>query len=978
MLALPDRGHYQKPSWPKQDHILLPQHILRVLSSIAFLLASFAAQAVEPVRLLPSTTVIDLLRQVEFHRTDGDAIQISTAPGTDGIVRRMAISAKENGTNPDWIVFALKNDSEETITRWLVAPHFYMIGSGILLPDLGATRITAVTSSAGEPPERIDSAEADIFEITLEAGAVVTYVAERASPLLPQLALWAPDSYKDRLSRLTLYHGMVIGISGLLALILTIAIVIRGALIFPAAAALAWSVLAYISVDFGFLAQLLKLTPEAERIYRAGSEVALAATLVVFLFAYLNLNRWHVRYGQFTLGWVGLLLALIFLAWYNPALVAGIARFSIGAIAVIGFVLIVYLSTHGYDRAVLLIPTWLLLLIWVSGIGFILMGRLQDELAPVIAVGVIVILVMLVGFTVMQHAFSSGVLSHALVSESERKALALNGSGDSVFDWDVVSDKVTVGIEIETALSMTEGELSGPAARWVDLLHPFDRDRFRATLDAALEQARGRIQLDFRLQGNDGHYLWFQLKSRPLVAEDGSVIRIVGTLTETTGSKLAEQRILKDAVRDHLTGLPNERLFIDRVTHLLSLTRGGENIRSTVMMVDLDRFRSLNERMGVAGGDTILLTMARRIGRLLRPQDTLARLGADRFAILLLSEREPGPITAFSDAVRKTIAAPVNYGDKEISLTASIGIALPDPNAETGPDDLLRNAEIAMTHAKRLGGDRIDVFRPAMRAHRTDRAAVESDFQQAVATNAISVRFVPMVRLEDRSIIGFEAVPRWDAPSYDTLAPGEILDIAAENGFANELTQIVLEQATHELSLWQEALEVEPPIFATVNISGRQLIEHDLVQDIKAILARHSVRRGSLRLEITENGVMDNPEYASRVLNRLAENGIGLILDDFGTGYSSLSYLQRFPFDIMKISRVLLREDASGQRPAILRAVVALAQDLNMTVVADGLDQESDAEALRSVGCEFGQGYIIGPPMTAAQTRSLLGVAEKS
>lgn len=950
--------------------------VLTVITGLAGYSASL--QAAEAMRVTSNTPVIDLLRRVEFHRSDGDVIQISTAPGPDGIVRRMAISAKENGTNPDWIVFALKNDSEEPITRWLVAPHFRMIGSGILLPDLGSVRITAVTASAGESPERIESVDSDIFEITLEPGASITYVAERASPLLPQFTLWNPDVYKDRMSSLTLYHGMVIGIAALLALILTIVVVVRGALIFPAAAALAWSALAYVSVDFGFLLQLFHLTAEAARVYRAGSEVVLSATLLVFLFAYLNLNRWHVRYGHFTIGWLLVLLALVGLAWFNPAMAAGIARISIGAIAVIGFVLIVYLSTHGYDRAVLLIPTWLMLLIWVTGTSFILLGNLQDELAPVVSVGSVVILVMLIGFTVMQHAFSSGVLAQGLVSDSERKALALNGSGDSVFDWDVMADKVTVGAEIETALSMSEGALSGPAARWIDLLHPFDRDRFRATLDAALEQARGRLQLDFRMQGNDGHYLWFLLKARPLVATDGAVIRVVGSLTETTGTKLAEQRILKDAVRDHLTALPNERLFLDRVSHLLALTRGGERIRSTVMMVDLDRFRSLNERMGIAGGDTILLTMARRIGRLLRPQDTLARLGADRFAILLLSEREPGPITAFSDAVRKTIAAPVNYGDKEISLTASIGIALPDPMAETGAEDLLRNAEIAMTHAKRQGGDRIDVFRPAMRAYRTDRAAVESDFRQAMENERIVVRFTPIVRLDDRSIIGFEAVPRWDAPAYATLSAREILDLAEDNGFAMELSQIVLEHAARELSLWQDALEVDPPIFATVNVSGRQLLEHDLVQDIKAILARHSVRRGSLRLEITENGVIDNPEYASRVLSRLAENGIGLVLDDFGTGYSSLSYLQRFPFDIMKISRALLRPDASGQRPAILRSVVGLAQDLGMTVVADGLDSEEDADALRAVGCEYGQGLIIGPPMTAAQTRALLGVSAQA
>lgn len=950
--------------------LLLPGLIL-----VFGLLAGDAARAVEAVRVQPDAPVIDLLKQVEAYRSDGDLIQISTAPGPDGIVRRMAIMAKQEGTRPDWIVFALRNDTEETITRWLVAPHFRLVGSGVLWPDLGATRITAVTASQGEVPSREESQEADVFEITLEPGAIVTYVAELASPTLPQLHLWNPDDYKERNNGLTLYRGIVIGISALLALFLTIVFVVRGAVIFPAAAALAWSVLAYVSIDFGFWHQLIATTPEAERVYRAASEAVLAATLLVFLFAYLNLNRWHVRYSHVTLGWLVCLGALIGLALINPMLAAGIARVSIAAVAAVGFVLVIYLSTHGYDRAVMLIPTWLLLLAWVVATGFALMGMVQGEIAAPALIGGLVMIVMLIGFTVMQHAFSRGVLSQGIVSDTERKALSLAGSGDAAFDWDVAADRIHVGAEVTQLLNIPENTLSGPAAALLEQIHPFDRDRFRAGLDAALEQGRGRLTLEFRLQAADGNHLWFALKARPLVTDDGEVIRIVGSITEITGAKLAEQRILKDAMHDHLTGLPNRRLFLDRVETALALARGGEQIRATILVIDLDRFRAVNENLGIPAGDTTLLSITRRISRLLRPQDTLARISGDQFAILLLSERDPAPITAFSDSVRSTVGSPVVLGDKEVSLTASIGIALPDPMSETLPEDLLRNAEIAMTHAKRLGGDRIDVFRPAMRAHRTDRVALETDLRRAIDRNEIKVVFQPIVRIEDRSVVGFEALARWDHPKYGSLAPREFIAVAEESGLMVDLGRLVLDRSVSELQAWQDALDVDPPIFVSVNVSARQLIDHDLLSDVRAVLSRYGVRRGSLRLEMTETAVMENPEFAAQKLQALAEAGVGLVLDDFGTGFSTLSYLQRFAFDAIKIDRTLVRPGEGGERPLILRSIIGLAHDLGMEVVAEGLETDADIADLAELACELGQGYVFGKPMSAAETRKLLGAA---
>ncbi len=231
----------------------------------ALLLGSFPggtapAWALDPVSVRSESAAIDLQRFVQRSRSDGDLIQISTAPGADGIVRRIAIKAKEEGSRPDWIVFALKNDSNEQLTRWLVAPHFRLVDSGVVWPDLGATRITAVTASQGESPDREENAEADIFEIILDPGATVTYIAELANPRLPQLYLWNPDDYKDKLNGLTLYRGIVIGIAGLLALFLTIVFVVKGAVIFPAAAALAWAVLAYVCIDFGFWQKIVPTT----------------------------------------------------------------------------------------------------------------------------------------------------------------------------------------------------------------------------------------------------------------------------------------------------------------------------------------------------------------------------------------------------------------------------------------------------------------------------------------------------------------------------------------------------------------------------------------------------------------------------------------------------------------------------------------------------------------------------------------------
>ncbi|HEX5846010.1 MAG TPA: EAL domain-containing protein [Rhodoplanes sp.] len=929
--------------------------------------AATAAQAVQAVTVRRDVPAIDLTEAVERQQTEGDRVQVSTAPGPDGIVRRIEVRAREGGNN--WLVFALANPSDEQLDRLIVVPHYQMVGSGLIWPDLGLSRVATITPSAGDRPERQDSATADIFRVTLDPGAVVTFVMELRTNRLPHIYLWEPEAYKDKINSFTLYHGIVIGIAGLLALFLTILFVVKGSVMFPAAAALAWAVLIYIGVDFGFWAKIFDMSAGAERIWRACAEAILAATLVVFLFAYLNLSRWHVRYAHVAIGWIIALAALVAVALYDPPIASGIARLSLLLVAAAGFGLVVFLSTRGSDRAVLLIPTWFLFLMWVLAAGMTVTGAVTNDIVGPALLGGLVLIVMLIGFTVMQHAFAGGV-THGIVSDMERRALALTGAGDLIWDWDVAADKVFTSPETEHALGLPRGTLEGPAAQWLEVLHPMDRDRFRSALDRVIEQRRGRLVLDFRLRGADGHFLWFELKARPVVGSDGAVVRLVGTLTDVTGFKIAEERLLHDAVHDNLTGLPNRQLLLDRLEAVLGFARDS-GVRPTVMVIDLDRFQQVNDSVGMAVGDSILLTLARRLARLLKPQDTLARLSGETFGLILVSEKEAGRIIAFAETMRKAINGPITFGEREINLTASIGLALSDGQPQRG-EDLLKDAELAMFHGKRIGGDRIEVFKPAMRARKTDKLALETELRHALEREEITVLYQPILRLEDRSVGGFEALARWDHPKMGRLSPFEFVSIAEEIGLMSDLGLFVLERTARQLAIWQRANPARIPLFASVHVSSRQVLRHDLIQDLRTVLTRSGLVRGSLKLELTETVVMENPELAAQILPRLRELGAGLTLDEFGTGHSSLAYLQRFPFDMIKIDKSFVRTTAKGSRPVVLRSIIGLAHDLGMEVVAEGGETESDAVELHQLGCEYVQGNPFGEPMAAEAVRDLL------
>ncbi|WP_405048152.1 EAL domain-containing protein [Flexibacterium corallicola] len=928
------------------------------------------AHALDAIVVPQDVDAVDLTDVITLYPNAGANLQVSTAPASDGIVRRIEVRSTASG-NSSWAVFALSNTGDEQLDKLLVAPYYKMSGAGVFNPDLGERRIISVTPSQGIAPERERSTDADIFRLTLDPGAVVTFVAEMQTSELPELRLWDPEAYKDNINAYTLYKGIVLGIAGLLALFLTILFVVKGTVLFPATAALAWAVMVYLCIDFGFWNLIFGLSLGEAQLYRAIAEIGLTSSLVVFLYAYLNLNRWHIHYSHLAFGMGLLVLALVVIALWDPNVAAGISRLFFGLFAVGGFVVILGLAFRGYERAVMLIPSWFLLIVWMLGAWITTTGGLQNDLVQPALAGGLVLIVMLIGFTVMQHAFAGGGIAQGVVTDAERKALALTGSGDMIWDWDVDRDRISVSHGLEEALGLQHGALEGHAREWLNVLHPQDRDLFRGTLDAVIDQRRGRINQIFRLRGEDSHYRWFKLRSRPVLGSDGEVIRCVGTMLDITAQKVAEERLMHDAVHDNLTGLPNREIFMDRLNGAMARFRAGGVSKPSIILMDLDRFRQVNDSIGQAAGDTMLLTASRRLSRLMKAQDSLARINADTFAALVISESTIDKVASFADDLRKVLRTPVTFGQQEVFLTSSIGVATFTETSTTATD-LFGDAEVALSHAKRAGGDRVEVFRPMLRPLSQNVLTLDSDLRIALEKEQIRVFYQPVIRASDKSIAGFEALARWEHPTRGLISPLEFIPIAEQTGLINELGLKILDSSARQLAQWQRNFQRSTPLSVAVNISSRQLLKHDLITDVKAILSRTAVAPGSLKLELTESLVMQNPEFSVKVLEKLRDLGAGLSLDDFGTGYSSLSYLQRFQFDTIKVDQSFVRPNGQSARPVILRSIVALGHDLGMEVIAEGAETESDALELYQLGCEYVQGYLYGRPMTAADATKLL------
>jgi diguanylate cyclase (GGDEF)-like protein len=422
------------------------------------------------------------------------------------------------------------------------------------------------------------------------------------------------------------------------------------------------------------------------------------------------------------------------------------------------------------------------------------------------------------------------------------------------------------------------------------------------------------------------------------------------------------EEIRHQALHDGLTGLANRVLFRDRVANALERNRGRDGQPFAILFIDLDDFKVLNDTLGHARGDDILVAVARRVAESLRPADTAARLGGDEFAVLLdgigTEER------AMSIAIRlaDTLREPMEVGDVVTTVAASVGIAISGGLGETA-DDLLRNADIAMYAAKASARGRAQVFQSVLRAEAVAKTELASQLRGVEARGELRLDYQPFVELASGSVVGLEALVRWQPPDRPLLMPDRFIDLAEQTGDIVPMGRWILREACRQVRAWQVRLGL-PDLQVSVNLSARQFQEPDLVETVRAVLAETELTPASLVLEITESGLMQRTSGTIGRLTQLRALGIHLAIDDFGTGYSSLSYLERFPVDSLKIDRSFIAElTPAGERPAIARAIVELGRTLDLHVVAEGIEQPDQADWLVSLGCSYGQGYLYSRPL---------------
>ncbi len=452
-------------------------------------------------------------------------------------------------------------------------------------------------------------------------------------------------------------------------------------------------------------------------------------------------------------------------------------------------------------------------------------------------------------------------------------------------------------------------------------------------------------------------------------------IRLAQTLASEAGMALENARLYEElrhqAFHDSLTGLANRALFRDRVEHALARRPGPDAGLVAVLFLDLDDFKMINESLGHVGGDQLLAAVADRIQACLRTSDTAARLGGDEFAILLEDLRDESEASNVAQRVIDALRPPIRIGGTAAVIATSIGIAASPP----GQDDataLLRNADFAMYQAKHGGKGRYEIFRPSLREAVIERAALEALMRGAENRDELRIHYQPIVDLADGSIVGIEALVRWNAPGRGLLMPADFIGLAEESGLIVEIGRWVLEHACRDTQAWRQAFDLDA-LSVSVNLSARQFQHPDLIAEVGAALAASGLEPSRLVLEITESVLMQTTTTTIGKLADLRRIGVRLAIDDFGTGYSSLGYLERFPVDILKIDRTFIDGIGErGNRPVLARAIVQLGRALDLLVIAEGVEREEQAVALRRLGCTRGQGYLYSRPLPAAEVEPLL------
>jgi PAS domain S-box-containing protein len=522
----------------------------------------------------------------------------------------------------------------------------------------------------------------------------------------------------------------------------------------------------------------------------------------------------------------------------------------------------------------------------------------------------------------------------------------------------------------------------------MEQIHPDDRARVLEASAKARTTGRGE-RLEYRIRHKDGSWRFLESTASAIPSLKGETAGLVIVNRDITQRKRAEERLAHQSFHDGLTDLPNRALFVDRLQRAITVSLRHRDFKFAVLFIDIDEFKVFNDSLGHDAGDSLLIQIANRLAASLRGADTisrqyphdsaelgmaeytLARPGGDEFTVLLEDLHDPSDSIRVAERIQQRLAIPFDLNGQEVVLTVSVGIAF---SGTTGAEaqDVLRDAEIAMYRAKSTGKARCEVFDHGMHAGAIKRLQLETDLRKALELNEFRVYYQPIVSLSNGQIVGFETLSRWQRPE-GLVMPGDFIAVADETGIILSINRQLLYDACLQLRSWQALFPSDPPLTINVNITPKQFSQPELASQIGRTLQETGVDPACINLEITETIAMADADRSAVVLSELKALGVRLDIDDFGTGYSSLSRLQRFPVDTLKIDRAFIsRIDSDLQTREIVRVIVMLAHGLRLKVVAEGIETETQAEMLKDMGCEMGQGYLYSRPAPAETIEQLL------
>lgn len=535
---------------------------------------------------------------------------------------------------------------------------------------------------------------------------------------------------------------------------------------------------------------------------------------------------------------------------------------------------------------------------------------------------------------------------------------AIGASHQGVFELDFRRDVVKLSAEAAALIGFPSGAQSFPHVSWIARVHPDDRDVYKAAIGDYRAHPGLAFRIEFRVRSETGRFPWFELRAT-MMGEGPHASRCLGLMADVTTRKESEAANIERTLRDSLTGLGNRVALMEALENL-----GDGFDKSAFALLDIDRFKSIHASLGDAGGDAVLVGVAQRLSKRYQGVATIFRVGGDGFAVLLADHS--ASLEAVGNDLAEISSAPFPYRERNVFAPVSVGVAAGRDASD--PLDLLKNAELALQEAKRAGGACARSYtRGQVAAVAGDPVQLDTELRNAEADGQLELYYQPIIRLEDGHVAGFEGLMRWNHPQRGVLEPSDFLPHCEETGLIVSVGRFALERAAQDLEGWQKNFPLEPPLFASVNLSPRQLSDEDFCGILENVLKARRLATGTLKLELTETTASSGAE-ARATLSRIHALGAGISIDDFGTGFSALSQLKDLPFDTVKIDKTFLSRSPNGGNEAdvILGSIVSLVHGLGRSVVVEGVEHAADAERLKELGCEYAQGYYFGSPLPAA------------